>query len=74
MPEHTPGYVAALAGQLRGAEDELQELRGFKNAVTNFLRNPAIALDIRQNLARDLNLQNLAQALNLPQPAPEKTP
>ena len=72
MPD--AAYVNKLATELRGAEDELQELRGFKTAVTNFLRNPAIALDIRQNLARDLNLQNLAQALNLPQPAPEKTP
>jgi hypothetical protein len=61
MAEHTPGYVAALAAQLRGAEDELQELRGFKNAVTSVLRNTGIALDIRQNLAADLCL-----------PAPEK--
>ena len=61
MAEHTPGYVAALAAQLRGAEDELQELRGFKTAVTSVLRNSAIALDIRQNLANDLRL-----------PAPEK--
>lgn len=49
-------YVATLAGQLRNAEDDLQDLRGFKTTVTRFLRNEAIALDIRQNLARDLHL------------------
>lgn len=54
MPD--AAYMNQLAGQLRGAEDELQELRGFKTTVTSFLRNPSIALDIRQGLARDLQL------------------
>lgn len=54
MPD--AAYVNQLAGQLRGAEDELQELRGFKTAVTSFLHDPRIALDIRQNLAADLHL------------------
>ena len=68
MPEHTPGYVAALATQLRekhpdlvSAERELQKFRGFKTTVARFLHNQAIALDIRQGLAADLHL-----------PAPEK--
>lgn len=57
-------YVDTLAGQLATrrpdllaiAEDELQALRGFKATVAQFLHNPDIALDIRQNLARDLQL------------------
>jgi hypothetical protein len=57
MADHDPAYVATLARQLRGAEDELQELRGFKTTVTTLLRNTSIALDIRQGLARDLNLR-----------------
>lgn len=64
MADHNPDYVTALAGQLATrrpdlldlAEDELQILRIFKATVARFLRNPAIALDIRQNLARDLHL------------------
>ena len=54
-------YVGSLAAELSRAEDDLQELRGFKATVTGFLNNPAIALDIRQNLAADLHL-----------PAPER--
>jgi len=54
-------YVGRLANELRAAEDELQTLRPLKATVTRFLNNPLIALDIRQNLARDLQL-----------PAPEK--
>jgi len=69
MAEHTPGYVAALATDLRqerpdllrAAEDELQRLRHALRTVTRFINNPNIALDIRQGLARDLQL-----------PAPEK--
>lgn len=57
-------YVDHLAGQLTTrrpdlldlAEDELQVLRTFKATVARFLHNPAIALDIRQHLARDLGL------------------
>lgn len=57
-------YVDTLASQfgtrrpdlLALAEDELQTLRGFKATVTHFVHNPAIALDIRVNLARDLHL------------------
>jgi hypothetical protein len=57
-------YVDRLAGQLTTrrpdlldlAEDELAHLRVFKATVAHFLHNPAIALDIRQNLARDLHL------------------
>jgi len=54
MPD--AAYVATLAGQLRTAEDDLQELRGFKTTVARFLRNPDVALDIRQNLAAQLHL------------------
>lgn len=65
MGDTDQAYTAELAGQLRCrrpdllelAEDELQTLRGFKATVTGFLRNEAIALDIRQNLARDLHLR-----------------
>jgi len=56
MPEHTPGYIATLASELRTAEDELQTFRSFKTTVARFLHNPTIALDIRQGLARDLQL------------------
>lgn len=54
MPE--PTYVGRLANELRAAENELQTYRGFKTTVARFLHNPLIALDIRQNLARDLHL------------------
>lgn len=64
MSDHTPGYVDHLAGQLRdhrpaalnAAENELRACRLFKAIVARFLHNQAVALDIRQNLARDLNL------------------
>jgi ribosomal protein L29 len=64
VPDHTPGYVAGLATQLRTrhpdllqlAEDELSLLRGRMQTIARFLHNPAIALDIRQNLAQDLHL------------------
>ena len=64
MPEHNPGYVAALAGQLRGrhpdllavAETELQQLRGRMQTIARFINNQSIPLDVRQNLARDLHL------------------
>ena len=66
MPD--AAYVATLAGQLRerpdllrAAEDELQHLRGSMRKITTVLNNPAIPLDIRRNLAADLQL-----------PAPEK--
>jgi hypothetical protein len=56
-------YVDTLASQLRtrnpaliAAENELQTLRHFKATVAAFINNPRIALDIRQNLARDLHL------------------
>ena len=69
MPDHTPGYVGTLASQLgernpslaRAVEDDLARLRQALAIVARFVNNPAIALDIRQGLARDLNL-----------PAPEK--
>lgn len=59
-----PGYVDTLAGQLRcrhavlldSTEDDLAELRGRMQTIVQFLRNQAIALDIRQGLARDLRL------------------
>ena len=65
MADTDQAYAAELAGQLRTrrpdllelAEDELQVLRRFKDTVTGFLRNEAVALDIRQNLARDLHLR-----------------
>ena len=64
MADHDTAYVQALAGELRTtrpdlldlAEDELRVLRTFKAAVARFIHNEAIALDIRQGLARDLNL------------------
>lgn len=64
MAEHTPGYIAALATDLRQerpdllrtAEDELQRLRLALGTIARFINNPTIALDIRQGLARDLQL------------------
>ena len=64
MGDQDTGYVQALAGELSTtrpdlldlAEDELRVLRTFKAAVARFIHNEAIALDIRQGLARDLNL------------------
>lgn len=58
-----PAYVDQLAAELRArpdavraAENELQTFRTFKTTVARFINNPTIALDIRQGLARDLNL------------------
>jgi hypothetical protein len=59
-----PDYVADLATQLvtrrpdllEQAENELSLLRGRMQTIARFLHNPAIALDIRQGLARDLHL------------------
>ncbi|MGP3737984.1 hypothetical protein ACTWJ9_33280 (plasmid) [Streptomyces sp. GDS52] len=67
-----PAYVADLATQMATrrpdllalAEDELKAFRAFKATVAAFIHNPAIAHDIRTNLARDLGL---------PAPTPEKT-
>ncbi len=64
MADRDGAYIGALAGQLRQtrpdlltlAEDELQNLRGFKATVTRFIHNQAIAHDIRASLARDLGL------------------
>ena len=63
MPDAT-AYEAQLVTELcttrpdllRAAEDELQKLRGSMRKVADFLSNPAIPLDIRQNLAADLHL------------------
>lgn len=65
MADNPAGYVQALAGELRTtrpdlldlAEDELRVFRTFKAAVARFIHNEAIALDIRQGLARDLHLR-----------------
>jgi hypothetical protein len=62
-------YVDTLTGQLTTrrpdlldlAEDELALLRGSMRKIAEFLHNPAIALDIRQNLARDLHLPEPTQ-------------
>jgi len=62
MPEQT--YVDQLVRELRAqrpdvmraAEDELKRLRIAMRKVADFLHNQAIALDVRQNLARDLQL------------------
>lgn len=64
MPDTDPAYVDTLAHQLRvhhpdllrAAEDELAEARRFKATVAGFINNPAIAHDIRTNLAHDLGL------------------
>ena len=68
MPDQD-AYVATLAGEFRTrrpdllnvAEDELQVLRNSMRKVAAFLQNTAVPLDVRQNLAADLQL-----------PAPEK--
>lgn len=59
----TDAYVDQLATELRttrpdlaAAEKELQTFRAFKDTIARFINNPAIALDIRQNLATDLHL------------------
>lgn len=72
MAEHTPGYAATLAGQLlerqpallATAENDLAILRARLAIVTAFIHNPAY-----DNTAR----RALAQALHLPDPAPETT-
>ncbi|MYW46344.1 hypothetical protein [Streptomyces sp. SID161] len=64
MADTDPVYADTLAGQLRTrrpdllelAENELQKLRLSMRTVADFLHNEAVALDIRQNLARDLHL------------------
>ena len=63
MPDHDPAYVTTLASQLQhknpdlaAAENELQTFRNFKTTIARFINNPHIALDIRQGLARDLQL------------------
>ena len=64
MADTDQAYAAELAGQLRcrhqvlldSTENDLAELRGRMQTIARFLRNQAIALDIRQNLARDLHL------------------
>lgn len=64
MREADQAYAAGLATQLvtrrpdalRTAEDELQKLRGHMHTIARFLGNQAVALDIRQSLARDLQL------------------
>ena len=67
MAEHTPGYVAALAGQLTerhpdliAAENDLALLRGRIAIVTTFIHDPAYDTTARRALA---------QALQLPAPA-----
>lgn len=66
MPEHTPGYVDTLVGQLArrpdaldAAEDDLALLRARLAIVTRFIHNP-----LHDHTAR-------AQALHLPEPTPE---
>lgn len=59
-----PAYETALAAQLAtrrpsaldAAEDDLALLRARFAIVTTFIHNPAIALDIRESLARDLGI------------------
>ena len=64
MADTDQAYTAKLASQLRcrhqvlldSTENDLAELRGRMQTIARFLRNQAIALDIRQGLARDLHL------------------
>lgn len=63
MADQDTGYVQALAGELcthhadlLSAENDLGNHRRRLAIVVRFLHNEAIALDIRQGLARDLNL------------------
>jgi hypothetical protein len=70
MAEHTPGYEAALAGQLlerqpallATAENDLAILRARLAIVAAFIHNPAFD---------DTARRALAQALQLPEPTPE---
>ncbi|MFE0207063.1 hypothetical protein [Streptomyces sp. NPDC058985] len=63
MPDQA-AYVDQLAGQLctrhtalvATLETDLGDHRRRLAIVVRFIHNPAIALDIRQNLARDLQL------------------
>jgi len=70
MPEPAPGYVATLAGQLThrhpdllSAEKDLALLRGRIEIVRRFIHDTAYDATARAALA---------QALQLPDPAPEK--
>lgn len=71
MADHTPGYVAGLATQLKdrhpgaldAAEDDLALLRGRLAIVTRFIHDPTHDRAAREALARDLQL---------PVPTPEK--
>ncbi len=64
MPDRDPAYVDTLARQLRtrhpglasAIEDELARLRQSLALVARFINNPNVPLDVRQGLARDLNL------------------
>lgn len=72
MTTNAERYAANLAAQLTErhpsllatAENDLAVLRGRLAIVTAFIHNPA-----HDNTAR----RALAQALNLPEPTPEKT-
>jgi hypothetical protein len=67
MTEHSPGYVAALAGQLTQrhpdllarAENDLALYRARLALVARFIHNPAYCTEARRALA---------QTLGLPQP------
>lgn len=71
MAEHTPDYVATLAGQLQArhpdilarAENDLAILRARLALVARWINNPANDRDARRSLA---------QTIGLPEPAPEK--
>jgi hypothetical protein len=64
VADQDTGYVAILAEQLctrhtaliASIEDDLASHRQRLAVVVRFLHNEAIAHDIRQNLARDLQL------------------
>jgi hypothetical protein len=64
MADSDQAYADTLTTQLtqkrpdalRTAEDELQKLRRSMATIAHFIQNQAIALDIRQGLARDLQL------------------
>ena len=68
MADHDPAYVDTLARQLcthhtdlLSAESDLSNHRRRLAIVVRVLHNPAIALDIRQNLAHDLGLPEPTQ-------------
>jgi hypothetical protein len=70
MAKHSAAYVDQLAGELRtrhpnllAAENDLAILRGRLAIVATFIHNP-----VYDDTAR----RALAQALQLPEPAPEK--